>query len=156
MVAAHPDAQILLFGQGPLLKAITARVQASPLLRQHVRLPGFRRDLDRILPALDVLAHPAFMEGLGVSLLQAAACGVPIVAGRAGGIPEIVRPGINGELIEPGDTAALTRALIELLASSELRARYGLAGRQRVIDQFSIDAMVNGNLAVYRQVSAAP
>lgn len=155
VLAAHPRTQVLLFGQGPLHDAVRARVQADALLKQHVQLPGFRRDLDRILPCLDVLAHPASMEGLGVSLLQAAACGVPLVGGRAGGIPEIIQPGLNGELIEPGDTAALARHLHALLASSELRQRYGQAGRAWVEQRFSIDAMVAGNLAVYQGLVSA-
>ena len=94
------------------------------------------------------------MEGLGVSLLQAAACGVPLVGGRAGGIPEIVQPGLNGELIEPGDTAALTAALNKLLGSADVRQRYGQAGRAWVEQRFSIDAMVSGNLGVYGRAIA--
>lgn len=148
--AKHPEARVLLFGQGPLVEPIRARIAADPLLSARVQLAGFRRDLDRILPCLDVLAHPAFMEGLGVSLLQAAACGVPIVGGRAGGIPEIVRPGLNGELVEPGDVGGLAGALNRLLDSADLRERMGQAGRQWVEAHFSIDAMVEGNLAVYR------
>lgn len=154
VAADHPALKVLLFGQGPLHAEIQARVQADPLLAKHVRLPGFRKDLDRVLPCLDVLAHPAHMEGLGVSLLQAAACGVPLVGGRAGGIPEIIQPGLNGELITPGDTAALAHELARLLASAELRARYGQAGRQWVLERFSIDAMVAGNLGVYRRAMA--
>lgn len=154
VVARHPRLKVILFGQGPLHAEIQARVQADPLLARHVQLPGFRKDLDRILPCLDVLAHPAHMEGLGVSLLQAAACGVPLVGGRAGGIPEIIQPGLNGELITPGDTAALVRELDKLLGSAELRQRYGQAGRQWVVDRFSIDAMVDGNVAVYHRAMA--
>lgn len=154
VVARHPQVQVLLFGQGPLRESLAERIAADPLLARHVRLPGFRTDLHRVLPCLDVLAHPAFMEGLGVSLLQAAACGVPIVAGRAGGIPEIVRPGLNGELIEPGDVAGLARELDRLLADAALRQAYGQAGRQWVMAHFSIDAMVDGNLAVYRRLLA--
>ncbi|MBI5333743.1 MAG: glycosyltransferase family 4 protein [Burkholderiales bacterium] len=149
VVAQQPRLKVLLFGQGPLQQELAQRIAADPLLARHVRLPGFRKDLDRVLPCLDVVAHPAFMEGLGVSLLQAAACGVPVVAGRAGGIPEIVRPGLNGELIEPGDAPALARELGKLLGSPELRRAYGQAGRQWVMAHFSIDAMVEGNLAVY-------
>jgi glycosyltransferase involved in cell wall biosynthesis len=155
VLAQHPRTKVILFGQGPISDEIAARVQASPELARCVQLPGFRRDLDKILPCLDVLAHPAFMEGLGVSLLQAAACGVPLVGGRAGGIPEIVQPGLNGELIEPGDTAALAASLNKLLASSELRQRYGVAGREWVEERFSIDAMVQGNLAVYQKAVGA-
>jgi glycosyltransferase involved in cell wall biosynthesis len=128
-------------------------VQSDHLLAKHVQLPGFRKDLDHILPCLDVLAHPAHMEGLGVSLLQAAACGVPLVGGRAGGIPEIIQPGLNGELITPGDTAALVHELNKVLGSAELRQRYGAAGRQWVIDRFSVDAMVEGNLGVYQRAA---
>ena len=150
VINRHPQTQVLLFGQGPLWDEIRNAVQASPLLSRHVQLPGFRKDLARVLPCLDVLAHPAYMEGLGVSLLQAAACGVPLVGGRAGGIPEIVQPGLNGELMTPGDVAALTTYLDQLLAQPELRQRYGQAGRQWVERHFSIQAMVQGNLGVYR------
>lgn len=152
VLARHPEARVLLFGQGPLVEPVRERVAADPLLSSRVQLTGFRRDLDRILPCLDVLAHPAFMEGLGVALLQAAACGVPIVGGRAGGIPEIVRPDLNGFLIEPGDVAGLAAALNRLLDSPELRARMGAAGLDWVQRHFSIDSMVEGNLAVYRRL----
>jgi glycosyltransferase involved in cell wall biosynthesis len=151
VLARHPRTQVLLFGQGPIRDEIQARVQADPALAAHVQLPGFRKDLDRILPCLDALAHPAFMEGLGVSLLQAAACGVPLVGGRAGGIPEIVQPGLNGELIEPGDVAGLAAALNKVLGSADLRQRYGTAGRAWVESRFSIAAMVRGNLGVYQR-----
>ncbi|MDX9844571.1 MAG: glycosyltransferase family 4 protein [Aquabacterium sp.] len=149
--AQHPRTKVILFGQGPIRDAIQARVQASPELAARVQLPGFRRDLEQILPCLDILAHPAFMEGLGVSLLQAAACGVPLVGGRAGGIPEIIQPGLNGELIEPGDVAALSSALNTLLASEDLRQRYGESGRKWVEKFFSIAAMVEGNWLVYKR-----
>ena len=152
VLAEHPRTKVILFGQGPIRDDIQAQVNASPLLRDHVQLPGFRRDLAQILPCLDVLAHPAYMEGLGVSLLQAAACGVPLVGGRAGGIPEIVQPGLNGELMEPGDVSALTRHLNALLASADLREQYGRAGREWVESRFSITAMVQGNLGVYQSL----
>jgi glycosyltransferase involved in cell wall biosynthesis len=150
--ARHPSTRVLLFGQGPLVDAVRERVQGEPGLCERVQLTGFRGDLDLLLPGLDVLAHPAHMEGLGVALLQAAACGVPIVGGRAGGIPEIVQPGLNGELVEPGDAKGLAAALNHLLDSRDLRARMGAAGREWVERHFSIDAMVEGNLAVYRRL----
>lgn len=152
VVARHPNARVLLFGQGPLKEALERQIKNSPLLSRHVVIAGFRKDLDRVLPNLEVLAHPASMEGLGVALLQAAACEVPIVAGRAGGIPEIVHPGINGELIEPGDEKALGQHLADLLADELKRRRYGRAGRVLVERQYSVSAMVDGNLQVYREV----
>ncbi len=148
----QPQTRVLLFGQGPLTDAIAARVQADARLREAVRLTGFRRDLAQLLPALDLMVHPAHMEGLGVALLQASACGLPMVAGRAGGIPEIVRPGLNGELITPGDVGALAGHMIDLLGCAPRRTACGGAARDWVQQHFSIDAMVAGNLAVYRQL----
>jgi glycosyltransferase involved in cell wall biosynthesis len=118
-------------------------------------LAGFRDDLSQILPCLDLLAHPATMEGLGVSLLQASAAGVPIVASRAGGISEAVRDGVNGLLVPPGDAAALGAALSRLLADADLRRRLGAAGRILIRDEFSADVMIEGNLSVYRELVAA-
>ncbi len=120
-----------------------------------MHLPGFRDDLPRILPALDLLVHPASMEGLGVALLQAAACGIPIVAGRAGGIPEIVHDGENGWLVEPDDSSALAERINTLLDHPEQAAAFGAAGRRLVEQAFSIPAMAAGNLAIYRKTLGA-
>ena len=154
VIAVYPRTRVLLFGQGPEMAAMKKLVQRTDL-QQHVVFGGFRGDLERVLPCIDLMVHPAEMEGLGVALLQAAACGLPIVAGRAGGIPEIVRPGVNGELIEPGDVDALSGHLIRLLGDAALRQRYGAAGRALALAEFSVDAMVEGNLQVYREVRFA-
>jgi glycosyltransferase involved in cell wall biosynthesis len=147
-----PDLQVLLLGQGPLQADLTTAIRRHGL-EGRVHLLGFRRDLERLLCCLDLVVHPALMEGLGVSLLQAAAAGVPIVASRAGGIPEVVRDGENGLLVPPGDAAALAAAMQRLLADPGLRRRMGGAGRALVRREFSVEAMVEGNLAVYRDLA---
>lgn len=121
-------------------------------MTEVIRFAGFRTDLPRWLGGLDILVHPADMEGLGVSLLQASAAAVPIVTSRAGGLPEAVADGVSGLLIPPGDVAALTAALARLLDDAGLRRRLGEAGRARILAEFSVDAMVEGNLAVYRRL----
>lgn len=151
VLASHPNAKVLLFGQGMQVPAIRQRV-AEAHLEDRVVFAGFRNDLERVLPCMDVLVHPAKMEGLGVALLQAAACGLPIIASRTGGIPEIVHAGINGELIEPGDSRALSQHLIRLLGDKSLRKRYGSASRVIAVEKFSIGAMVEGNLRTYRNI----
>lgn len=147
----HPELVVLLFGQGPLEEEILREIERRGL-GGHVRLAGFRTDLQRVLPCLDLVIHPALMEGLGVALLQAAAAATPIIASRAGGMPEIVRDGENGLLIPPGDAAALAKAIHRLVSDPQLRRRMGEKGRQLVAERFSVDAMVEGNLAVYRAV----
>lgn len=151
VLTAHPNAKVLLFGQGLHLPAIR-RLVAEADLEARVVFAGFRNDLERVLPCMDVLVHPAEREGLGVALLQAAACGLPIIASRVGGIPEIVHAGINGELIEAGDSKTLSHHLIQLLDDKSLRQRYGAASRAMAVEDFSIEAMVEGNLRVYRRV----
>lgn len=149
--AEYPNLRVLLFGRGPLQHELEADI-AQRGLSEVMRLTGFRTDLPQWLGGLDILAHPADMEGLGVSLLQAAAAGLPIIASRAGGMPEAVVDGVTGLLIPPGDVAALTAALRRLLDDADLRQRMGTAGRARVLKDFGIDSMITGNLAVYRAV----
>ncbi len=151
LIAAHPNLHIRLFGQGALDAALRRQIDEAGL-NGHIRLAGFREDLAEILPCLDLVVHPALMEGLGVSLLQAASAGVPIVASRVGGIPEAVRDGENGLLVPPGDVAALREAIGALLADPERRRALGQGGQTLMAREFSINAMVEGNLDVYREV----
>lgn len=147
----YPDLQVRLFGQGPLTEEIESRIRHENL-QGRVQLTGFRNDLERWLSCLDLVVHPAEMEGLGVSLLQAAAAGIAIIGNRAGGIPEIVRDGENGLLIEPGDKVGWTNAMISLLSDAGLRQKMAEKGREIVTMHFSPKVMVAGNLAVYQAI----
>jgi len=151
LLEAFPALHVLFFGKGPLDAQLRAAIRAGGM-EDRVRLVGFRGDLPRILPCLDLLVHPAYREGLGVSLLQASAAGVPIVACRAGGIPEAVRDGVNGLLVPPGDADALREAIARVLRNPEFAHELGAAGRTLVATEFSPESMVEGNLAVYREV----
>ena len=142
--------RVIFFGKGPLESELKAQCQQEG--RKDVIFAGFRDDLPRLLPCLDALVHPAEMEGLGVSLLQAAACGIPIIATPVGGIPEAVHDGVNGYLVPAADPPALARKLITLLNDPEQAHAFGQAGRALVEEQFSVAAMVAGNLSVYRAV----
>lgn len=153
LMARDSRLHLCCFGQGPEAEALSARIDALGL-SARVHLCGFRADLAEILPCLELVIHPALMEGLGVSLLQASSAGVPIIASRVGGIPEAVREGENGLLVEPGDPRALGAAIGALLDDPARRQQLGASGRERMNREFSIDAMVEGNLAVYREVLA--
>jgi len=147
----HPAARFLLFGQGPLRESISGKVEAAHL-QDSVLLPGFRNDLPRILPCLDLLVHPASMEGMGVILLQAGAAGIPVVATAVGGIPEVVVHGQTGLLVPPGDPLRLASAVASLLSDTQGRLSMGEAARERVRSEFSVDRMVEGNLSVYEEL----
>jgi glycosyltransferase involved in cell wall biosynthesis len=92
------------------------------------------------------------MEGLGTSLLDAMAFGRPIVATRAGGIPEAVADGVTGRVVEPRDPRALADALVAVLTDDEARAAYGAAGRARFLERFTAERMVEGTLAAYERI----
>lgn len=150
----HPQAgslAVVIFGQGPMQKELEREVRDSGL-GGVVRFAGFRSDLPRWLGCLDLLVHPALMEGLGVSLLQASAAGVPIIAARAGGMPEAVRDGVNGLLVPPGDASALGAALLRLSGDAGLRAKLAAAGPALIDAEFSPEAMMEGHLRVYQQL----
>lgn len=151
LIAELPDLRVVLFGKGPEESALRAQVAAAGL-EARVVFAGFRDDFPEILPCLELLVHPALMEGLGVSLLEASCAGLPIVASAVGGIPEAVRDGVNGLLVPPGDAAALAAAIKQPLADPALAGRLGQGGRRLVRDAFSVEAMVEGNLAVYREL----
>ncbi len=121
-------------------------------IADRVRFAGFRSDLPALLPGVDVVVHPAQREGLGVALLEAMSAGVPVVASRAGGIVDVIRDGVDGLLVPPGDGTALAAALDRMLADEPWRRAIGSAARQRIADRFSTAAMCAGNLAVYRKV----
>lgn len=145
------NVQVLFFGQGPLLESLQNAVM-NLNLENRVKFVGFRDDLHEFISHVDLLVHPAKMEGLGVSLIEAAAAGVPIIGNPAGGIPEIVRNRKNGLLVDCSDPEALGEAIFNLCSDDRARARMGELGRQLVADEFSVDAMVEGNLAVYRNL----
>ena len=147
----HPRLRVLVFGRGPLETELRQAI-ADQGLAENVHMMGFVNNLPELLGCLDLLVHPAEMEGLGVSLLQASAARVPIIASRAGGMPEAVRDGDNGVLVAPGDVPALAAAMNRLLDDAPLRARMGEAGRALVLREFSTEVMCEGNLAVYRTV----
>jgi glycosyltransferase involved in cell wall biosynthesis len=151
LLADFPSLQLLVFGRGPLQGDLNEQIEKLQL-QDHVNMAGFREDLPAILPCLDLLVHPALMEGLGIALLQAASSGLPIVAVNAGGMPEAVEDGVNGRLVTPGSSADLADALRQLLSDEELRLRMGKAGREKMRREFSLQGMVEGNMRVYREL----
>ncbi len=146
----YPNTIFLLFGKGKLREEIKKEIKKRHL-QEKVRICGFRKDMPRIIPCLDILIHPAYMEGLGVSLLQASACEVPIIASRVGGIPEIVRNGENGILVEAGNWKGFSQATEMLLKNKEIRIQMGKKGREIVKKYFSIPAMVDKYIKIYKE-----
>jgi len=152
-VGVHlPEARFVIVGEGELRGQLEAQARDLGLERRCI-FAGFRADLDRLIPAFTVFCLSSHMEGLGTSLLDAMAFGVPVVATAAGGIPEAVTDGITGRLVPPRDPETLADALVEALENPARRDAWGRAGRRRFEERFTADRMVEATLAVYQELT---
>ena len=154
VIAEYPAARILFFGRGPLEAELRAAVHEAGLA-ERVVFAGFRDDLARVLPCLDLLVHPATAEGMGVALLEAAAAALPVVAFAAGGIREVVVDGETGRLVPAADSDALGAAIIELLRDRDAAQAMGVAARRRIQQSFSVAEHTERHIAIYRALTAA-
>lgn len=144
-----PRIRVLCAGDGSLRDALPARAAALGI-GDTVRFLGPVDDVAELLAAADALLMPSHHEGLGVAALEAMAAGLPVVASHVGGLPEAVVDGETGLLVPPGDPATLAAAIATLAADPARARALGSAGSARVRMHFSMAAMAEGTLAVYR------
>jgi glycosyltransferase involved in cell wall biosynthesis len=136
---AHPDIGFVVFGDGPLRQALTERIAQRGLAGRFI-LTGFRHDLERLLPGLDLAVLSSHTEGLPVAVLEAQAASVPVVATAVGGTPEVVVEGVTGYLVPPADPAALAGKIVHALAAGPRLREMGERAAQRIRDEFTFAA----------------
>ena len=147
------DAKFLLIGDGAeraRLEAMTAELGLS----KTVLFLGRRNDVPSILACCDLFVLPSWAEGLPNSVLEAMAAGLPVVATRVGGIPEIIDDGVNGLLVAPRDSHALAAAILQLLGNEELAKQLGRSAQDRVRAQFNFERLLSELDSLY--VEARP
>jgi len=152
VVQQVPDARFIILGEGELREHLEHQVKEHHL-EKHVLLPGFRTDVLGCIKNFDVFVMSSVTEGLGTSLLDAMACARPLVATRAGGIPEIVQDEVNGLLVPVRDAHALADAIVRQLKDAALRRRMGEAGLTLARERFTVERMVAETAAVYARVA---
>ncbi len=135
-----PAPRLRIAGEGPLAAELI-RWRKSLRRPDLVDIPGFVADMPDFYRGLDVFAAPSWTEGFGLAVAEAAASGVPVVAGDASSLPEIVSDRETGLLTPPGDPERLAAAIESLLDDPAAAAAMGAAGRRRVLTGFSRDAM---------------
>jgi len=155
VVLQMPDTRFIIAGEGELRPALERQIRDYHL-EKHVLLAGFRPDVLSLHKAFDIFVMSSLTEGLGTSLLDAMAAGKPIVATRAGGIPEVVGDAETGVLVPPRDHDAMAEAIVRLLKDDTLRRKMGDAGRARARSLFSAERMVQNTLNVYQRVAMQP
>lgn len=140
-VSLRTGAELWLIGHGECSPAVEAIFDEAGVGGRVVRF-GLRPDPQAILPQADMLLVTSRIESFCLAALEAAACGLPVVAPRVGGLPSVVRHGVTGLLHPPGDDGAAERALVSLIGDGELRARLGAAARTRAAE-LSADGVVS-------------
>ena len=143
-----PDVRFLLVGDGALKERLKNQAEGLAI-KDRVVFLGWRDDVTvgarhavPLLSGIDILALPSLNEAVGRIILEAACFGVPAVASRTGGVPEIVRDGSTGILVEPGNPAELAKGIMLLLRDKEKRLNIGQAARELVMGSFSAENMV--------------
>jgi sugar transferase (PEP-CTERM/EpsH1 system associated) len=143
--------RLAIIGDGML------REEAEQLLHSAgaanlVWFAGERNDVPEIMRGLDLFVLPSLREGISNTILEAMASGLPVIATRVGGNPELVEHGETGLLVPPADTLAMAEAMRTYLTEPGQLSRHGQAGRRRAEKEFSVKLMVDGYLAVYDDV----
>lgn len=153
VLARQPGARFAVVGDGPARSELERRgAAAGARVAAALSWTGFRHDVPALLAAADLLVLPSLDDAFPTVLLEAMAAGLPVVATRAGGIPEIVEEGVTGILVPPGDPAPLADAVATLLADPDRRRRLGAAGRRRAEERFSTAAWLGRLERLYGEV----
>jgi len=152
------DLHLVLVGSGSgqvisIEEALRAAA-AAPDLSSRVTFTGRVDHVPAYLQASDIFVFPTLDEALGMSAVEAQACGLPAVASRTGGVPDIIEDGTTGVLTPPGDANALATGLRALASDVALRARYAVAARDRAKSRFALDVCVSRYAELFRSIVA--
>jgi glycosyltransferase involved in cell wall biosynthesis len=136
----HPSATLTVVGGGRDLDTFSLDVERRGLT-DAVQITGWlgHDDVQRTLRESDVFLFPSHFEGLPNAVIEAMAAGLPVVATRVGGVPDLIRPGENGFLVDVGDVAGMTKRIDELLAEPDRAREIGRRGRETVLEQCDIE-----------------
>jgi L-malate glycosyltransferase len=149
--ARYHNVRVVIIGEGPLRGQLVRTAEALGIQKQVCWL-GARADIPELLNALDIFVLPSLSEGLPMSVLEAMACGLPVVATDVGGIPEVVVHGHTGLLVSSQDVQQLTAALETLVQQPCMRLTLGRQGRERVVEHFSLQRMVHDYQLLYESL----
>lgn len=146
-----PHAKFLVVGEGSLRRSIEIGVDELGL-RGNFVFTGWRDDVPQIMRIFDIEVLPSLNEAVGIVLIEAQASGIPVVATKVGGIPEIVKDRETGILVPPADSRALSGAIIALLSDKDSRAMMAERGKAWVSGRFSADIMVSATSGLYQRL----
>jgi sugar transferase (PEP-CTERM/EpsH1 system associated) len=155
LLELHPQAcqraRLVIVGDG-IARAPCLEILRAAGVRELAWLPGERADIAMLMGAMDVFVLPSLGEGISNTILEAQACGLPVIATAVGGNVELVHADNNGKLVNVGDVEMMARALLSYFDEPTLMARQGQAARQEIERQFSLESMAQAYERVYDNV----
>ena len=151
LVRKQIPAKLLLIGDGPDRSTAEWMVREKGLTRDTIFL-GKQNQVHHLLNCADVLLLPSQLESFGLAALEGMACGVPAVCSRVGGIPEVIRDGVDGFLVEPKDVKTMAARALEILTDPDRREQMGKAARERAASQFCSTKIIPMYEDLYRRV----
>jgi glycosyltransferase involved in cell wall biosynthesis len=154
LVARNVDAFVVLVGDGPDRDHLERYAHELGVIKRCLFL-GYQEDVARFYDAVDVLVLPSINEGTPVSVIEALAARRPAVATRVGGVPDVVRDGVDGFLVDSDDPDDIAERLAELASDPVRRAAMGEAGHARVLERYAVDRLVDDVDTLYRELLAA-
>ena len=144
------DIHAVIAGTGPELDALRQSVAESPVMSGRVSFVGAVQNVCEILNAMDTFVLPSLSEGMSNTLIEAMACGLPVLASRVGGNPEVVEENCSGLLFEPGDAEGISNLLYGLWSDPDRREILGIQARRRAVERFEMARMVEDYRKLYR------
>ncbi len=151
LVRKEIRARLLMIGDGPERGEAEWMARERGIARDVIFL-GKQNQVQDLINCADVMLLPSDLESFGLVALEAMACGVPCVCSRVGGLPEVVREGVDGYLLEPRDVPGMAAKALDILTDPDRREAMGRAGRERAINQFCSDKIIPLYEELYRRV----
>ena len=148
-----PGARLVIVGDGPEREALASLARGAGR-EESIVFTGHREDALSVLVGFDIFANSSVFEGVSLTILEAMAARLPVVATAVGGTPDVVADGETG-VLDARDAAALAAGLRQVMEDDDRRLRYGRAGRDRVVTRFSLDAMLAAYADLYRTVGSS-
>lgn len=155
ILARQPDAELWIAGDGPMRDTLVRRAEARGVA-DRMRFLGQCDNVPAVLDGSDLFVLPSRSEAFPNAVIEAMAAGLPVVASRVGGIPELITSGVNGVLVPPGDAAALAGAVLDLMDRPSVANGLGVAARAHVAQTYSFDRMVASFETLYRTAIEQP
>lgn len=149
VTSIHPNVTFIYIGDGPLRDEISKMISDN----DHIKLLGWRDDIKELLNMANIFFLPSRWEGLPRTILEAMASGLPVVASRVDGTPEVVKDLVTGYIVSPDDIEGYVEKLSVLIEDRDERNSMGMRGRERVRKYFSYDSMIQTTIKIYRELS---